>query len=153
MRQSQQSCHHSEGACGLLREGRIFSICSSPNSLVGQDSKLGFPKYTGHALWEVQNTCGHPGEIAQISQTVPCPCFIMHLALESLLQRPGGQPFPGDRFPFMGRLEPFSLMNHPRGLQNRGQRNRELLLLEAEAEDGLSMLIWSYNSSPSLVFC
>lgn len=53
----------------------------------------------------------------------------------------------------MGRLEPFSLMNHPRGLQNREERNRELLLLEAEAEDGLPMLIWSYSSSPSLVFC
>lgn len=88
MRQSQQSCHRSGGALGLLKEGMIFSICSSPNSLAGQDSKPGFPKYAGHGLWAVQNTCGYPRQITQISERV--------LALVSHAPGPG-QPFPETR--------------------------------------------------------
>lgn len=92
-RRPQQYCHWGGGALGLLRKGMIFNIRSSPNPLAGQDSKPGFPKYAGHGMWAVQNTCGRPGQIPPISEVVPSHCCaITHWALQSLLQRPGELP-------------------------------------------------------------
>lgn len=58
--------------------------------------------------------------------------------------------FPWEQVPFHGKrgaIYPDEPLQRPAKLR----RNRELLLLEAEAEDGLFMLVWSYSPSPSLV--